>query len=145
MEKRNLKDWLAVVMIGTLTFVIVPLFFWWTRQEAVKSDMIKHSAQTGLPITIQQAEYRETQPGQGTSLVLYPNPVKHTLHVVVPRRYASEVWLAIFKPDGQLWKRYAVESGRVIEINVQALPAGDYIVKVGDRQGRTWSAKFLKA
>lgn len=133
-----------MVMLVAFTVVVVPALFWFNRYEAPAGHTVKHAAQPGLSPTVQQVEYRTPQPGQGTGLLLYPNPVRHTLHVVVPRKYVANVWLGIFMPDGQLWKRYAIESGRVIEINVQALPAGQYIVKVGDRQGRTWSAKFLK-
>lgn len=144
MEKRKQKVWLSVVLIAVVALVVVPAFFWTSRPE-VRSGMYRQqSVQPALPVSARQVEYRSPQPRE-TALLLYPNPVRYTLHVVVPQKYASYVWLAIYQSNGQMWKAYAVESGRVIEINVEAFPVGEYIVKVGGRQGRTWSAKFFKA
>lgn len=143
MQKRKQRGWLALITLAVATLVMVPAFLWTGKQE-VRSHMYQQqSVQPTLPVTVRQVEYRDPQPRE-TQLLLYPNPVRHTLHVVLPQKYASYVWLAIYQPDGRLWKKYAIESGRVIEINVQALPVGNYVVKVGGRQGRTWSAKFFK-
>lgn len=144
MQKRKQRGWLVLITLVVVALVLVPAFFWTGKQQVRSSAYKQQSVQPGLPITVRQVEYRDPQPRE-TQLLLYPNPVKHTLHVVLPQKYASFVWLGIYQSNGQLWKKYAIESGRVIEINVQALPVGDYVLKVGDRQGRTWSAKFFKA
>lgn len=144
MKKRMKRDWRAVVMIGMVALVVILAFLVTGEQEGHSGTYRQQSAQPALPVTVRQGEYRGPQPRE-TELLLYPNPVRNTLHVVMPQKYASYVWLVIYSSNGRLLKKYAIESGRIIEIDVQNFPMGDYIVKVGDRQGRTWSAKFFKA
>lgn len=143
MEKRKQIGWIAVVVVAVVSLVMIPAFFRTGRQEAGSGPYLQQSAQPALPVAVRPVEYRSPQPTE-TVLLLYPNPVRYTLHVVVPQKYAAPVWLAIYDANGQLWKKYATESGRVIEINVQALPAGNYLLKVGGRQGRTWLSRFFK-
>lgn len=145
MEKRKQWDYRFVLLVGIVFLVMGLAFFRTFKQEPRVGGYVMQSAQPALPVSVRQEEIRVGPPRESTSLLLYPNPVEHTLHVVVPRTYASFVWLTIHQPDGRLWKKYEVEAGRVIEINVRALPRGAYLLKVADRQRRTWSGKFFKA
>lgn len=138
-------DWNAVTLIGVVFSVIMLAFGGINKKELNIGSYIQQSGQPVLfPKEKQRADTIKV-PWDDEPVLMYPNPVKSTLHVVVPRKPASYVWLDIYQTDGQLLKKYAIETGRVIEINVQNLPAGDYIVRVGDRQGQKWSGKFMKA
>lgn len=136
---------MAVVMIGLVSLMLIPAFFRIKKQEPVPGTPTQQSAQPILPINNLQDE----DPGQirwdGKTLLLYPNPVRHTLFVAVPREGAAYVWLGIYQPSGQLVKQYTIESGRVIRLNVQELAMGNYLVRVADKKARSWSGKFFKA
>lgn len=145
MKKPIRPDWKAVVMVGVVVSMVF-LSFWSGRKAPLVFEMyVQQAVQPGLPNINRQAAVNSLVPYDSTVLLFFPNPVKSTLHVVVPRKPSDFVWLGIYQMDGQLLKKYAIETGRVIELNVQLLPQGTYLVRAGDRQGRKWSGKFFKA
>lgn len=145
MKKRKQWDYRLLLLMGLVVLVIGLAFFRIPEVKSRSGSYVVQSAQPALPVFSRQGDVRVGQPRESNTLLLYPNPVEHTLHVVVPRKYATYVWLTIHQANGQLWRKYEVEAGRVIQINVRSLPRGEYLLKVADRERRTWSAKFFKA
>ena len=79
-----------------------------------------------------------------SGIIVYPNPVSSTLHIVVRTKSTDHVKITILQINGQLIREISVAPGRVIQIDMRSFPTGSYIVRAVDRTGRIWTAKFEK-
>ena len=80
----------------------------------------------------------------GDGLGLYPVPVRETLTVVLPPGHAAQEVL-VYTADGRLLERRGGQlAGGRVQVDVQHLPQGLYLLQVVDREGRRLVARFLK-
>lgn len=69
-------------------------------------------------------------------LILFPNPTKGELNVIIPQtETAVTIELISFAGNVALKKQAAVSRNGTVQINLHGLPAGVYIVKVSGKSG----------
>jgi hypothetical protein len=81
----------------------------------------------------------------GQSLLLYPNPAKDVATVQVKMTVPSEAGIMIIDASQrmQLQKNVLLQKGdNVIELDVNTLPAGIYIIEIKTKEGTTWREKL---
>jgi hypothetical protein len=76
--------------------------------------------------------------GASLGLAVFPNPVDHLLHFILPEGTAAEV--SVHDAVGQL----VLHAGRVQQVDVSELAAGQYVLVAVDHQGKRMHARFMK-
>ena len=78
-------------------------------------------------------------------VLLYPNPASNVLNLFLPEKVTSEkINCDIVDIHGNLVKKDVFSCGTQKQINISALPAGQYVVRCYDASKFNQSAKFIK-
>ena len=104
--------------------------------------------QTKTNVTSFSAFAVQTDPMPITGAGIFPNPVRNILNVVVRTNAPDQLIMSIFDASGKLVKRQ-VETvgygGTLLDIDVTALKAGTYILKIAIHKDRELLVKkFIK-
>lgn len=78
------------------------------------------------------------------AIVLYPNPVRETLHVTLGSEAASVCRLAVYDLNGRMVQSQTVNAADgTVTVNCSALPSGTYFIRLSDGK-RAFVGRFVK-
>jgi Secretion system C-terminal sorting domain len=81
--------------------------------------------------------------GKGKKQVgVYPNPAKDIMYISIPG-FAGVSEVRVFNGNGKIVLNGKV-TGPVSQMNIAALPAGIYLVKISNSTNKAYSVKLIK-
>ncbi|HEX6335012.1 MAG TPA: T9SS type A sorting domain-containing protein [Flavisolibacter sp.] len=134
MRKGNIHITVFSAMVIIAAVVIMMLS---GNEQKGAATYVLHASGTGMPD-------RGMAQRDSSKIMVYPNPVRHTLYVTVPTRTTGVVRLEVFNSSGQPVYRADRQAGRLINIDVQTLSRGSYFLRVTDQKGNRWNTPFIR-
>jgi len=103
-------------------------------------DTIENPAINSALLVTEGSHALSTKQANATAFTVYPNPAKDVLNIKSTASFSTNK-AGIYSLDGKLVKTGKVQDSA---ISVQHLAKGTYIVKIQDKAGKQYSAKFIK-
>jgi hypothetical protein len=103
-------------------------------------DVIQNPTINSALLVVEGSHIMGLKEGVNTSFAVYPNPAKEVLNIKNVESL-NDCKASVYSVDGKLIKSSLIENGA---IPVQQLAKGTYIIKIQDKAGKQYSAKFIK-
>lgn len=103
-------------------------------------DTLENPAINSALLVVEGEHVLSTKQLATTAFTVYPNPAKEVLNIKSTATFNANK-ASIYSLDGKLVKTATVQDSA---ISVQYLAKGTYIVKIQDKDGRQYAAKFIK-
>jgi hypothetical protein len=103
-------------------------------------DVIQNPTINSALLVVEGSHIMGVKEGVNTAFAVYPNPAKEVLNIKNVESL-NNCKASIYSIDGKLIKSSVIENS---SIPVQHLTKGTYIIKIQDKAGKQYSAKFIK-
>jgi len=134
-QARNTGDWDQFEEFESNTFTLSP------QDTLLRLEFNRFNYNLGR-IIIKQVETAVEQPLNNPSLNLYPNPVRESLHIVSEQDMER---LEIYDLTGRLMQSKNLSGiHRRYQLNLQSLPPGMYLVKIGLKDKGSTTQKIIR-
>jgi PKD repeat protein len=107
----------------------------------------KDFTSTSLFLTLALKEDETIDNLNETEILIYPNPVQNQLNFVLPESISGQVTIKVFDLIGNKLIEQIVNTGggnNALQIDVQQIPIGVYLLSIGDAQHELATQKFIK-